>query len=95
MKAPRSNLILYIIDILAKIGNSSTISTSKIRNTMARRKNRSENGNRADLIGSNPHSNGDLFSRSLFVRFDSTHPKNITIKDKIKAANLLNVLLII
>ena len=62
---------------------------------MAKRKNRRENGSRADLIGSNPHSNGDLFSRSLFVRFDKTQPINIIIIDKIRAISLINVFLII
>jgi hypothetical protein len=52
------------------IGNSRAISTSKIRKITAIRKNRSENGRRADLLGSNPHSNGDLFSRSSIFFFD-------------------------
>lgn len=46
-------------------GKRSAISTSKIRNTRAIRKNRSEKGARAFLIGSNPHSKGVSFSRSL------------------------------
>lgn len=46
------------------IGNIKAISTSKIKKIMAIRKNRSENGNREELRGSNPHSNGDIFSRS-------------------------------
>jgi hypothetical protein len=46
------------------IGNSRAISTSKFKKITSIRKNRSENGSRADLLGSNPHSNGDLFSRS-------------------------------
>jgi hypothetical protein len=37
---------------------------------MAIRKNRRENGSRADLFGSNPHSNGYLFSRSSNIFFD-------------------------
>jgi hypothetical protein len=40
-------------------------------NTMkmiASRKNRIENGIRALWFGSNPHSNGDDFSRSFIVR---------------------------
>jgi len=37
-------------------GNSRAISRSKIRNRIAIRKKRKENGNRADFIGSNPHS---------------------------------------
>ena len=40
------------------------ISTSKIKKMMVIKKNCSENGTRAEHIGSNPHSNGDGFSRS-------------------------------
>ena len=47
------------------IGRSSAISTSKIIKITAIRKNRDEKGIRAEFFGSNPHSNGDLFSRSL------------------------------
>lgn len=43
-----------------------TISISNTIKITARRKNRIENGIRADRIGSNPHSNGDNFSR-LFI----------------------------
>lgn len=35
---------------------------------MASIKNRSENGVRALFLGSNPHSNGDVFSRSIIER---------------------------
>jgi hypothetical protein len=45
-------------------GRIRAISTSKIRKITAMRKNRKENGSRADLVGSNPHSKGDIFSRS-------------------------------
>lgn len=38
------------------IGNSSAISKSNIKNSMATRKNRKEKGRRADFIGSKPHS---------------------------------------
>ena len=44
---------------------SSTISISNTRKITARRKNREENGMRADFVGSNPHSNGEIFSRSF------------------------------
>ena len=40
------------------------ISISKTKNTTARRKNRREKGTRAPLLGSNPHSNAEDFSRS-------------------------------
>jgi hypothetical protein len=38
---------------------------------MARRKNRIEKGIRAVLFGSNPHSNGEDFSRSMLDRIDT------------------------
>jgi len=46
---------------------SGIINTISISNTMKiipRRKNRRENGIRALFLGSNPHSNGEVFSRS-------------------------------
>jgi len=46
------------------IGRRRTISISKTRKITARRKNRREKGIRAEFFGSNPHSNGDSFSRS-------------------------------
>lgn len=46
-------------------GTNRVISTSKIKKITAIRKNWSEKGIRADLLGSNPHSKGDLFSRSI------------------------------
>lgn len=51
-------------DIITGAGRISVISTSKIRKITAIKKNRSENGRRLGLLGSNPHSNGDGFSRS-------------------------------
>jgi len=50
------------------IGINNTISISNTMKIIARRKNRKENGIRALCVGSNPHSNGDDFSRSLFDR---------------------------
>lgn len=52
------------------IGSRSAISTSKIMKITAIRKNRDEKGSRAEFFGSNPHSNGDLFSRSSFIFFE-------------------------
>lgn len=50
------------------VGSSRTISMSKTRKMTARRKNRRENGVRAEFFGSNPHSNGESFSRSWWDR---------------------------
>ena len=54
------------------------ISTSKIKKIIAIKKNRIEKGRRADLLGSNPHSKGDLFSRSLIIFFANKDANDIT-----------------
>lgn len=46
---------------------------------MARRKNRIENGIRAEFLGSNPHSKGDSFSRSIVDRLFKIKAASITI----------------
>jgi len=63
-------LIILVSFIVIISGNSKVISTSKIKKITAIRKNWSEKGIRADDFGSNPHSNGDLFSRSINVFFE-------------------------
>ena len=45
-------------------GRRRAISRSNKRNRIAIRKNRMENGNRAEPSGSNPHSYGESFSES-------------------------------
>ena len=52
------------------IGNGirRTISISNTMKMIANIKNRRENGIRALFFGSNPHSNGDVFSRSVVDR---------------------------
>jgi hypothetical protein len=59
-----------MFDVIIVIGmdNSSAISTSKIMKITAIKKKRDEKGSRAEFFGSNPHSNGDLFSRSSLSR---------------------------
>lgn len=49
---------------------SKVISTSKIKKITAIKKKCNENERRAEFLGSNPHSNGDLFSRSIKVFFE-------------------------
>lgn len=63
------------------IGRIKAISTSKIKKIIIIKKKRIEKGNREEFIGSNPHSNGDLFSRSLNVFFERIEAKIITIKE--------------
>ena len=51
------------------MGSNRAISTSKIMNITAIRKKCDEKGSRAEFFGSNPHSNGDLFTRSSLFFF--------------------------
>lgn len=71
--------VMLVIFIVIIRGNSRVISTSKIRKITAIRKNWRENGIRADDFGSNPHSNGDLFSRSINVFFEMILASSIMI----------------
>ena len=66
----------FIITIMGKI---RAISTSKIMKIIAIKKNWRENGSRDDDLGSNPHSKGEFFSRSIIDFFDRIEAKNITI----------------
>lgn len=67
--------------IIITRGSRMAISTSNTRKMIAIRKNCSENGSRADDIGSNPHSNGEDFSRSAIVFFDKVDANVITKED--------------
>lgn len=65
--------------IIIIIGRIKAISTSKIKKIIVIKKNRRENGKREDLLGSNPHSKGEHFSRSVIDFFDNKEAKNIII----------------
>jgi hypothetical protein len=54
---------------------------------MARRKNRREKGSRAEFFGSNPHSNGEVFSRSLWLRALKIHAVPNTALTRARANN--------
>lgn len=60
------------------VGKIRAISTSKIKKIIAIKKNRKEKGKRAEFIGSNPHSKGEDFSRSITAFLDKTEAKPIT-----------------
>jgi hypothetical protein len=64
---------LLLEDKIVGIGMRSTISISKTIKIIASKKNRVENGIRAVLLGSNPHSNGEDFSRSSVDREAKIH----------------------
>lgn len=54
-----------VILIIRINGIRRVISTSKIKKIIAIRKKCNENERREDLFGSNPHSKGEAFSRSI------------------------------
>jgi hypothetical protein len=62
--------LILDVNIVIGIDNSSAISTSKIMKITAIKKNRDENGSRAEFFGSNPRSNGELFPRSSLIFFE-------------------------
>lgn len=76
-------------------GSNNVISTSKIKKITAIRKNRNEKGNRADPLGSNPHSYGDLFSRSMIIFFDSNEARTIIIVANKIVIKIIDVIIII
>jgi hypothetical protein len=94
------NLMIIII------GRIKAISTSKIKKIIAIKKNRIEKGSRLEFIGSNPHSNGEHFSRSVKAFFERREARIITttaiiitiiatdIKEKIIYTKLCLVLMI-
>ena len=76
-------------------GNKIEISISKIRNTMAIKKNRMENGIREVFFGSNPHSKGEAFSRSKVVFFENSVEiiiRRELIKTAIEKATSINLI---
>lgn len=76
--------IFVVIDRIG-IGINRTISISNTIKMIARRKNRIENGIRALWFGSNPHSNGDDFSRFVVERIAVIQEINNKMKGNIIA----------
>lgn len=87
--SPNSKIVIKIILVIVHhikleilkiiiIGKIKAISTSKIKKIIVIRKNRIEKGRREEFIGSNPHSKGDVFSRSFIVFFANNEAKYIT-----------------
>lgn len=80
---------IFIIKIK---GIKSVISTSKIKKITAIKKNCKEKGIRAELLGSNPHSKGLAFSRSINVFLEIILAKIIIIEEIIKKIDAINVM---
>lgn len=66
------------------IGKIKAISTSKIKKIIVIKKKRIEKGKREEFIGSNPHSKGEVFSRSFIVFFANNEARYITTIEIIK-----------
>jgi len=79
----RIDILVVIVKI--GIGINSTISMSKTIKIIANRKNRKENGIRALWLGSNPHSNGEDFSRLEIDRIEVIHAIKNTMNGRIIA----------
>lgn len=71
--------------MIVGIGIRRTISISNTMKMIANKKNRMENGIRAVLLGSNPHSKGEDFSRSVRDRALRTQAASRTIQGSIRA----------
>lgn len=85
---------MFDVSMVIGIGSSSAISTSKIMKITAIKKNRDEKGNRAEFLGSNPHSNGDLFSRSSLIFFE-IRVARIIMADDSRMVNVAIVIIIV
>ncbi len=78
---------MFIVLKLAEIGRIKAISTSKIKNKIEIVKNRREKDKDFTERGSNPHSKGDIFSRSLvffLAMIKARTPKIVETKKKQK-----------
>jgi len=84
------------VSMVIGMGNKSAISTSKIIKITAIRKNRDEKGSCAEFFGSNPHSNGELFSRSSLIFFEINVVNIIIVADSkmvIVAVVIINIII--
>ena len=86
---------MFDVVMVIGIGNSKAISTSKIMKITAIKKNRDEKGSRAEFLGSNPHSNGDLFSRSSLFFFEISVVSTMMAIDRIIVIVAVVVIVII
>ena len=85
-----SHVLMFDREIIGTNGSKSVISTSKIKKITAMRKKRREKGMRAEPLGSNPHSKGEFFSRSLIVFLDRVDDTSIKILERMRV-NRMNV----
>ena len=72
------------------MGKTSDTSISKIKKIRVIIKNRKEKGARDFFMGENPHSNGVIFSRSLFVFSLVSSVNSIMAALKVSAITTIN-----
>jgi len=82
-----SRIDIFVVIVKIGIGINRTISMSNTIKIIASRKNRMENGIRALWLGSNPHSNGDDFSRFEVERIEVIQAIKNTINGRIIATD--------
>lgn len=80
--------LVLVVWIAHGRGSSRAISRSNNRNVIATRKNFIENGKRAELDGSNPHSYGLAFSVYKFI-WGSQNATEIRINDRMILMNMI------
>jgi len=85
MAVLESKIDILVCIVRIGIGINRTISMSNTMKIIANRKNRMENGIRALWLGSNPHSNGEDFSRFLVDRMAVSHAIKNTINGSVIA----------
>ena len=73
------------VEVRSGRGIINTISISNTIKIIPSKKNRKENGIRAVFLGSNPHSNGDVFSRSDEERALKNHAAANVADDRTEA----------
>lgn len=89
------HLKMLDLNILGINGTIKIISTSKMIKIIAIKKNCIENGIRAKLKKLNPHSNGIIFSRSLFLFFETKREIVIRIKVTVNLVKIEKKMMII
>ena len=83
----------FSVLIIKGAGKIKVISISKIKKITAIKKNRIERGRRAELFLSNPHSNGEGFSRFDVSFLKSAKFKIIKIQGSTKAIRIDRIII--
>lgn len=88
MKAVNIIVVIFVVWTAHGRGNNRAISRSNNRNVIATRKNFIENGSRAELVGSKPHSYGFAFSEYRLI-WGNQNATKIRISDSVMFVNII------